>query len=183
MTGERTCAPHQIGIKRIIRSETESDKSDRDHFNPDPHLRSLNPALPHYDTVDHLFDLNGCMIGMTLSPDNRFLYANSRVWPENCEISDPFDQPPISKGIVIYKIDLETMQIVETSLRGHRGFTPNKKWFFIFLDVSQNFVASGSEDNQAFIWDSKNSSRLLSIKFNIQFFSRALRNLLSYLSA
>lgn len=38
---------------------------------------------------------------------------------------------------------------------GHQGFTPTDMAFYLYVDVSENLVASGSEDNQGVIWDRK----------------------------
>lgn len=95
----------------------------------------------------------GHIIGMSLSPCNRFLYVNSRPWPENCVIVNPLEPPPISQEIDIHVIDLQTLKKVGTMLRAHKAYTPNTECFFIFLDVSDNFVGSGAEDKHAYSWD------------------------------
>ena len=46
------------------------------------------------------------------------------------------------------------------TLSGHRGFTPTEKAFYLYLDVSDDFVASGSEDCHGYIWE-KNYGVLL----------------------
>ena len=38
-------------------------------------------------------------------------------------------------------------------LSGHKGFTPTEKAFYLYLDVSNDFVASGSEDSNGYIWE------------------------------
>lgn len=49
--------------------------------------------------------------------------------------------PPIAEEIDLLVFDLKTMQEVKRALRAHRAYTPNDECFFIFLDVSRDFVA------------------------------------------
>lgn len=143
-TGCLTYSPHQIGIKQIL-----------------PHqMTTVGPVLGEerrtdefFDSLDHVIDIHGHIIGMGLSPDHRYLYVNSRAWPSDCVISDPMQPPPIAEEIDLHVYDLKTMQEVKRTLRSHRAFTPNDECFFIFLDVSRDFVASGAEDRHGYIWD------------------------------
>ena len=66
---------------------------------------------------------------------------NSRAWPRDCVISDPMQPPPIAEEIDLHVFDLKTMKEVKRALRAHRAYTPNEECFFIFLDVSRDFVA------------------------------------------
>lgn len=106
-----------------------------------------------FDSLDHVIDIHGHIIGMGLSPDHRYLYVNSRAWPAGCVISDPMSPPPIAEEIDLHVIDLKSLREERRSLRAHRAFTPNDECFFIFLDVSRDFVASGAEDKHGYIWD------------------------------
>lgn len=119
----------------------------------DPDWLNFDAVANRFDSIDALIDLEGHIIGMGLSPCNRFLYVNSRPWPQNCVIANPLDPPPISQEIDIHVIDLQTLKKVGTMLRAHRAYTPNTECFFIFLDVSENFVGSGAEDKHAYSWD------------------------------
>lgn len=125
-----------------------------------------------FDSLDHVIDIHGHIIGMGLSPDHRlendtwiqpfsteriinwmwlwqllqfslirYLYVNSRAWPPGCEISDPMCPPPIAQEIDLHVIDLKSLREERRILRAHRAFTPNDECFFIFLDVSRDFVA------------------------------------------
>lgn len=71
----------------------------------------------------------------------RYLYVNSRAWPQGCVISDPLQPPPIAEEIDLHVLDLKTMKEVKRALRAHRAYTPSGESFFIFLDVSRDFVA------------------------------------------
>lgn len=92
-----------------------------------------------------------------------YLYVNVRPWPPGCVIENPLQPPPIAQEIDIHVIDLTTFQQVViipkfksfllewkhlfcpfqvgSLLRAHRSFTPNDECFFIFLDVSNDYVA------------------------------------------
>ena len=68
-----------------------------------------------FDQIDHVFDLNGHIIGMALSPDHRYLYVNVRPWPPGCSIENPLNPPPIAQEIDIVVIDLHTLKQVKIS--------------------------------------------------------------------
>ncbi|KAM4663163.1 F-box/WD repeat-containing protein 5 isoform 1-T3 [Discoglossus pictus] len=143
-TGCLTYSPHQIGIKELL-----------------PHqMTTVGPVLGEergpnefFDSLDHIINIHGHIIGMGLSPDNRYLYVNSRAWPRDCVVSDPMYPPPIAEEIELRVFDLKTLREAATPLRAHRAYTPNNECFFIFLDVSKDFVASGAEDRCGYIWD------------------------------
>lgn len=63
--------------------------------------------------MDKIIDLHGHIIGMALSPDHRYLYVNSRPWPEGYKISDPLEPPPIAQEIDLHVIDLATLTYAE----------------------------------------------------------------------
>ncbi|KAB5522362.1 hypothetical protein PHYPO_G00158680 [Pangasianodon hypophthalmus] len=143
-TGSLTYSPHQIGIKRIMPDQMTTCG---------PVLGEERSAEEFFDSLDHVIDIHGHIIGMGLSPDHRYLYVNSRAWPAGCVISDPMSPPPIAEEIDMHVIDLKSLREERRSLRAHRAFTPNDECFFIFLDVSRDFVASGAEDKHGYIWD------------------------------
>ncbi|XP_062410636.1 F-box/WD repeat-containing protein 5 [Sardina pilchardus] len=143
-TGSLTYSPHQIGIKRIMPDQMTTCG---------PVLGEERSTDEFFDSLDHVIDIHGHIIGMGLSPDHRYLYVNSRAWPANCVISDPMSPPPIAEEIDLHVIDLKSLREERRSLRAHRAFTPNDECFFIFLDVSRDFVASGAEDKHGYIWD------------------------------
>ena len=72
---------------------------------------------------------------------DRYLYVNSRPWPQGYVIKNPLDPPPIAQEIDIHVIDLVTLKQVGTMLRAHKAYTPNNECFFIFLDVCEEYVA------------------------------------------
>ncbi|KAJ8286806.1 hypothetical protein GJAV_G00043470 [Gymnothorax javanicus] len=143
-TGSLTYSPHQIGIKQIRPDQMTTCG---------PVLGEERSSDEFFDSLDHVIDIHGHIIGMGLSPDHRYLYVNSRAWPAGCVISDPMSPPPIAEEIDLHVIDLKTLREERRSLRAHRAFTPNDECFFIFLDVSRDFVASGAEDKHGYIWD------------------------------
>ncbi|CAG2118281.1 unnamed protein product [Medioppia subpectinata] len=168
-SGSQTYTPHQIGIKRIkpimfeeFVSETASlskrleerrQEQESQAMAASPNWHEEEAVAHMFDTVDHTIDLKGHIIGMGLSPDHRYLYVNSRSWPENATIDNPLHPPPIANQIDIHVIDLKTFKRVGNMFRSHKAYTPNDECFFIFLDVCDQFVASGAEDNHGYIWD------------------------------
>uniref|UniRef100_A0AAG5DXC1 F-box domain-containing protein n=1 Tax=Anopheles atroparvus TaxID=41427 RepID=A0AAG5DXC1_ANOAO len=170
-TGSRTYTPHQIGFKRItsvnfprrldpgpsLRERLALRERQREMQNESPPVEpnwgNFDEVAGRFDKVDKLIDLHGHIIGMGLSPDHRYLYVNSRPWPKNCVIRNPLQPPAIAQEIDIHVIDLMTLKKVGKMLRAHKAYTPNTECFFIFLDVCDNYVASGAEDMHAFLWD------------------------------
>lgn len=159
-TGSLTYAPHQVGFKRIkpfCFGEPEKDPPTLSQRIAEQRREGRfevpDPVEDAFDPVDHVVDLHGHIIGMGLSPDHRFLYINSRPWPQNYVIEQPLSPPPIAQEIDIHVIDLTTMEEVGNLLRSHRAYTPNDDCFFIFLDVSDQYVASGAEDRRGYLWD------------------------------
>ncbi|XP_041099695.1 F-box/WD repeat-containing protein 5, partial [Polyodon spathula] len=142
--GSLTYSPHQIGIMQILPEQMTTTG---------PVLGKERRSEEFFDSLDHVIDIHGHIIGMGLSPDHRYLYVNSRAWPTGCVISDPMAPPPIAEEIDLHVFDLKTLREERRSLRAHRAFTPNDECFFIFLDVSRDFVASGAEDKHGYIWD------------------------------
>nr|XP_021506801.1 F-box/WD repeat-containing protein 5 isoform X2 [Meriones unguiculatus] len=143
-TGCLTYSPHQIGIKQILPHQMTT---------AGPVLGEGRGSDAFFDALDHVIDVHGHIIGMGLSPDNRYLYVNSRAWPPGSVVADPMQPPPIAEEIDLLVFDLKTMREVKRALRAHRAYTPNDECFFIFLDVSKDFVASGAEDRHGYIWD------------------------------
>ncbi|XP_066142141.1 F-box/WD repeat-containing protein 5 [Euwallacea fornicatus] len=172
ITGSKTYTPHQIGFKRIkpfvfpkkmdpgptlkerlILQEQRKEQLRSSSPSQDPDWLDFDKVADKFDKVDHLIDLHGHIVGMGLSPDHRYLYVNSRSWPENYVITNPLDPPPIAQEIDIHVIDLVTLKPVGTMLRAHKAYTPNNECFFIFLDVCNEYVASGAEDKHGYLWD------------------------------
>ena len=73
-TGMKTYTPHQIGIKRIRSLEEASLPGEVLLKDPQHGVQVLPDSLVNrdeFDTVDHLIELHGHIIGMCLSPDHR----------------------------------------------------------------------------------------------------------------
>lgn len=77
-------------------------------------MQNLDYRQNHFFQVDKIIDLHGHVIGMALSPDHRYLYVNSRPWPEGYSISDPLEPPPIAQEIDLHVIDLATLTYDKT---------------------------------------------------------------------
>ncbi|KAJ8673451.1 hypothetical protein QAD02_004713 [Eretmocerus hayati] len=171
-TGSKTYTPHQVGFKRIssvtfprrldpgpslqeriAQRLREREMQKNGSFRPEPNWSDYDAVADKFDKIDHVIDLHGHIIGMGLSPDHRYLYINTRPWPRGYVITNPLDPPPIAQEIDIHVIDLVTLKQVGTMLRAHKAYTPNNECFFIFLDVCNEYVASGSEDKHGYLWD------------------------------
>ncbi|NXI49882.1 FBXW5 protein, partial [Chloroceryle aenea] len=144
-TGCLTYSPHQIGIKRILPHQMTT---------AGPVLGEERRSDEFFDSLDHVIDIHGHIIGMGLSPDHRSQQESQQegfppwVLPSPVQVG-----PPIAEEIDLHVFDLKTMKEVKRALRAHRAYTPNEECFFIFLDVSRDFVASGAEDRHGYIWD------------------------------
>ncbi|XP_053996720.1 F-box/WD repeat-containing protein 5 isoform X1 [Hylaeus anthracinus] len=166
-TGSKTYTPHQVGFKRIknlkfptrldpgpsLRERLAQRERERERQNPYANYLDYESVADKFDKVDHVIDLHGHIIGMGLSPDHRYLYVNTRPWPRGYVITNPLQPPPIAQEIDIHVIDLVTLKQVGTMLRAHKAYTPNNECFFIFLDVCDEYVASGAEDKHGYLWD------------------------------
>ncbi|KAH0955613.1 hypothetical protein HN011_000454 [Eciton burchellii] len=169
-TGSKTYTPHKVGFKRIklvsfprrldpgpsLRERIAQRQRERERQNTasvDTDWLDYEAVADKFDKIDHLIDLHGHIIGMGLSPDHRYLYVNTRPWPKGYVITNPLQPPPIAQEIDIHVIDLVTLKQVGTMLRAHKAYTPNNECFFIFLDVCNEYVASGAEDKHGYLWD------------------------------
>ncbi|XP_017153441.1 F-box/WD repeat-containing protein 5 [Drosophila miranda] len=170
-TGSKTFTPHQIGFKRIrnvyfpkkldpgpslkerIAAKRAAEQQQQQTPRSDPDWWDYDSVKDRFDQVDKVIDLHGHIIGMALSPDHRYLYVNTRPWPKHYVITNPLEPPPIAQEIDIHVIDLMTLKRVGNMLRAHKAYTPSTECFFIFLDVCEEYVASGAEDQHAYLWD------------------------------
>lgn len=73
--GSETYTPHQIGIKRIKPFQAFNDDGSRLLPNVSDNTHMLERGEDVNDDVDHLIDMHGHIIGMTLSPDQRYAYV------------------------------------------------------------------------------------------------------------
>ena len=72
--GSETYTPHQIGIKRIKPLKSLNEEGTRLLPNVSENLSHGNQDQGEdYDEVDHLIDMHGHIIGMALSPDQRYV--------------------------------------------------------------------------------------------------------------
>ena len=133
---DKTIVPHQIGFQRLSVEDTMS---------------SHQPSL--WTSPEKVIEMNGHIVGIALSPNQQELLVNVRSWPENCVISN-MEPPCISNQIELKTICLTTLSIIPNkTYSGHQGFTASEEAFYLYLDVSDNFVGSGSEDHFGNIWD------------------------------
>ncbi|KAH3834005.1 F-box/WD repeat-containing protein 5-like isoform X2 [Dreissena polymorpha] len=119
------------------------------------------PANRHVDAPDHVLHYkNSYITGIALSRDHRLLYVNLREWDPDNPLNQPVDGEELAAFEVKYNqylklgcVDLATMSKIEGVMyKGHIGYSGFPAWY-ICLDVSNNFVASCSEDNHVYIYD------------------------------
>lgn len=176
VTGEFAVALHQLGFKNVSQSmvnqamcndsadpqqELEQDGVSGEHerdeeshmvmnfSNNDIEMRKTRKS----DKPDNLIDLYGHVTGLCLSRDNRYLYLNCRPWKGTVDRSDPWATPDLSSAIEVRVIDLMTLQDTGMRYVGHKGFSSSMMCCFVFLDVSMDYVGSGSEDAKGYLWD------------------------------
>ncbi|XP_061163552.1 F-box/WD repeat-containing protein 5-like [Saccostrea echinata] len=168
VTGEFAVALHQLGIKNVStdtalkqtssQNEKESEEmelGEESHHmvvnfsNNDIHVQPVRKS----DKPDHLIDLFGHVTGLCLSSDNRYLFLNYRPWIGKVDRNDPWATPDLSPSIEVLVIDLLTLKNEGVRYVGHKGYSPSTMCCFVFLDVSQDYVGSGSEDARAYLWD------------------------------
>jgi len=127
-----TSIPHQLGFKRLYPDDLSS--------------------IPVISEPDRLIEMHGHIVGITQDREGRYLYVNVRRWPEGAVPTED-DPPPIDSWIEMRVVDLKDLTVQEQVYRGHKGYTDSKGAFYIYLDVSNTFVGSGSEDGRALIWE------------------------------
>ncbi|KAG4075312.1 hypothetical protein HA402_003103 [Bradysia odoriphaga] len=170
-TGSSTYTPHQVGFKFVhhvnfprtlergpsLKERIAIKKQERLLQNSEPRVEpnwlDYEAVADHFDPVDVIIDLHGHIIGMGLSPDHRYLYVHCGEWLPNYIISNPLEPPPIAQEINIHVIDLTTLTKVDQTFQSHTNYTLNDGCHYIFMDVCDNYLASGAEDMQAYVWD------------------------------
>lgn len=139
ITGSQFDIPHVIGLKKIDLPKRSS-------------VVWRNGEV--FDVIDHSIDMKANILGMALSPDEKYLYLNTLPWPE--DLDAPY-QEPADRGIVIRVLDLGNLRIMGSTLTSHESLMYDD---FIFLDVCSEYVTSGSEEECAYLWDRSYRNRL-----------------------
>ncbi|ESO88154.1 hypothetical protein LOTGIDRAFT_126606 [Lottia gigantea] len=160
VTGNFSVALHQIGVNTIPsdlshHSATEDLNSD-DIGHMVMHLGKNEIEIqPNRkpDSWDQMIDLNGHVTGLCLSDNKRYLYVNCRPWVGKVDREDPWSTPLLSEDIEVRVIDLHTLTDTGIRYTGHKGLSPSTMCCFVFLHTSHDYVASGSEDSQGYLWD------------------------------
>lgn len=160
--GTKTYTPHQVGFKFVgkesvhfpktlergpsLRERIATKKQERLLQNNEPSIEpdwlDFDAVADHFDPVDVIIDLHGHIIGMGLSPDHRYLYVHSGDWSPDYIVSNPLQPPPIAQDINIHVFDLTTFERVDQKFQSHKNYTVNDGCYFIFMDVSDNYLAT-----------------------------------------
>ena len=102
------------------------------------------PALWSTDKMhSKVVDFNGQIIGMSASPDQRYLYVNCRPFTDDYPKARQGAVPALSSDVSmrVYCVKSSTEWEHIQTLSGHCCFTNAERCFFIFLDVSEVYVA------------------------------------------
>ena len=91
-TGKKTYTPHQIGIKRIHIEAVQGNDlmmttdAGRNILEREMEVNNGEEDTDHddFDGIDHLIELHGHIIGMCLSPDQRYEKKNHRQPIQKC---------------------------------------------------------------------------------------------------
>lgn len=151
-TGMDMNSSHQIAIKFITQEKCDDVKPvniERERRQSD----SLQPngAMLHRimtDQWDHVIDVAGQLVGMEISPCGQYLFASYRRF-SNVDSPEQHNQPNISSTVTISVFDLVSM----AELMVLNGPTAVSSVFYLYLSCAGEYVASGSEDNQGYLWN------------------------------
>jgi len=127
-----TSIPHQLGFKRLYPNDLSS--------------------VPVISKPDTLIEMHGHIVGIAQDREGRYLYVNVRSWL-NGAVPTEGVPPPIDTTVEMRVVDLKDFTLTERVYRGHKGNTPTVGAFFLYVDVVNTFVGSGSEDGNALVWD------------------------------
>lgn len=134
-----------LSLKERLLLHKQQKQQTRSHRSnspsPEPDWQDYEAVAEKCDKIDHLIDLRGHIVGMALSPDHRYLYVNVRPWPDGYTVTNPLVPPPIAQEIDVQVIDLVTLKVVGSMLRKQKNYTSSDEAFFIFLDVSDTYIA------------------------------------------
>ncbi|KAL3865576.1 hypothetical protein ACJMK2_042951 [Sinanodonta woodiana] len=103
--------------------------------------------------LDHIIDLDGRVVGVCLSEDQRYIFINFRPWMDKVDRAEPRERPHLSPNVEIRVIDLLTFQEKSVKYVGHKGYFPSFMCCLVYLDVSQDYIASGSTNTEGYLWD------------------------------
>ncbi|XP_050400614.1 F-box/WD repeat-containing protein 5 [Patella vulgata] len=156
VTGEFAVALHQVGVKLIPKDILSKPDLDDVETHMVMHVSNHEIGIrPDWkpDSSDQMIDLNGHVTGLCLSKDNRYLFVNCRPWVGKVNRDDPWNTPVLSRDIEIRVIDL--WDLSDTGMRyvGHQGLSPSTMCCFVFLNTSDDYVGSGSENCRGYLWD------------------------------
>ena len=113
-----------------------------------------------FDCVDFAIEMHGRIVGLALSPDNRFLYINTRPWAKGYIIKNEFVPPPIAMRIHRYVFDLCNMEFCGKETECYC----EEKWTFLpggevekpqNVSVTKHYIGGvdGFNDCVARLWD------------------------------
>merc|ERR1712029_230579 len=139
-SSELTYVPHQVAFQNVTGSILDKTKT--------------------LDISDGnvVIEMRGHVVGMHVSPCQTQLYVNVRSWPENCKANffTDGDSPVIAREVEVRVVDLHSFQVLRNVVyAGHLGLTPSNRAFYLYLNATQEYLCSGSEDGSkgGCVWD------------------------------
>lgn len=133
-----TFIPHQLAFQNVTQSVLDK-------------TRTVDISDGHV-----LIEMKGHIVGMHVGPKEKYLYVNVRSWPENCQPTLFDDPPPIAREVEVRVVDLHSFQVMRNVVyAGHIGLTLSSGAFYLYLNASDDYLCSGSEDGSkgGCIWD------------------------------
>ncbi|KAK3607873.1 hypothetical protein CHS0354_038303 [Potamilus streckersoni] len=159
VTGEFSGSLNRLCFKSLSNVIPENAKTTKKSPGPDMHITHERDTDMHLQGIkndsklDHIIDLDGRVVGVCLSEDQRYLFINFRPWIDKVDRAELRERPHLSPNIEVRVIDLLTFQDMSVKYIGHKGYFPSFMCCLVYLDVSQDYIASGSTNTEGYLWD------------------------------
>ena len=153
----------------LRRAQVENDIHDGannlENFVPSVNWYDYSSVSHKFDCVDFAIEMHGRIVGLALSPDNRFLYISTHPWPKGYVIRNEFVPPPIAMRIHRHVFDLCNMEFcgkqTECSCEASWTFIPGGEVEQTRnVSVTKHYVGGvdGLNDCVARLWDRHHGS-------------------------
>lgn len=96
----------------------------------------------NFDFPDHSMDMEGHILGMSLTADEKYLLVNVRPWSNKSEARYRlFKPPPMTSKIELKVVELETFSILPKVYKGHKFFSHIWINSYAFIDSCDDFIS------------------------------------------
>lgn len=150
--------PHRLGIKRIVQKPTSKFPVTK-YFTRSCKPQKFPLEQAFLTEFDYFIDLDGIALGMTVSPCNRYVFANVRKSLIDID-QVRTNHLQLASNVVLHQYDLLTLKEVKC-FTGHKGLS-SKTVSLLAVSCTERYVTSGSEDKKGYLWD-RHHGILLSI--------------------